>query len=111
MFLHGYPGRAVSKAVLNPLFNIGDLEHGIMYTQPPCKPTDRLTMWVIPQNTKQILFICRGLVRGGMMFNLSTLKQLVLATHGEGSVEPGNSEPQAQCCKGFHRVQWEKAGR
>lgn len=95
MLLYGYPELAVSKVVLNPLFDIGDLKHGILHTQPTRKPMDRLIMQVI-QNAKEIPFLCRGLVRGGMMLNLSELKQPVLAMHGQGSAEPRNREPVLQ---------------
>lgn len=86
-FLYGHPGLAVSQAVLNCLFNT-DLKHGIVYTQPTRKPLDRLTMWSYHRcwNAKQILFPCRGLVRGGMMLNL-----LMLRTACTGHTWPGLS--------------------
>jgi len=70
-------------------------------------------MWVIPQILEckiGSVFLQRS-SKGGMMSNLSMLKQPVPAMHGQGSAEPGNREPQVQCRKGFHRVSWEKAGR
>lgn len=65
-----------------------DLKRGIVYPQPTRKPQDRLTMWSYHRrwNAKQILFPCRGLVRGEMMLNLSMLK-----TACTGHTRPGLS--------------------